>query len=85
MTRQCLLDFIYQALMFLLTLRLPSSRSSHLHVACATLAASHLYLDTPGLSSYCGTLKGHLQDAISVAGPNPLLIYVLGQRYATPK
>src|SRR5215203_1936079 len=56
---------------------------AHLYVGCTLLATRrYLYLDAPGLPSRRGTLEGHLQDAVLVAGVDLLLIYTFGQDHA---
>jgi hypothetical protein len=57
-----------------------------IYVGCALLLATgDLYLDAPGLPSCRGTLEGHLQDAVLVAGVDLLLFYAFGQEHAPPE
>src|SRR5215216_4345371 len=56
---------------------------AYLYVGYALLATRRdLYLDAPGLPGRRGTLEGYLQDAVLVAGMDPLLIYTFGQDHA---
>src|SRR5215213_11829497 len=56
---------------------------AHLYVGSTLLATRRdLYLDALGLPGRRGTLEGHLQDAVQVAGMDLLLIYTLGQDHA---
>src|SRR5215211_101929 len=57
-----------------------------LYVGYALLATRRdLYLDAPGLPSRRGTLEGHLQDAVLVAGVDLLLLYTFRQEHAPPE
>src|SRR5687768_5764052 len=57
-----------------------------LYVGSTLLATRRdLYLDAPGLPSRRGTLEGHLQDAVLVAGVDLLLLYTFRQEHAPPE